>query len=81
MASNLSNRKSDHKKAFPDLEFEVDRYSSDREARRGREQILYDRYYDTAHATKGGYNKDRPISTKNNTPEKIKQMMEKGKKL
>ena len=81
MASNLSNRKSDHKKDFPHLAFEVDRYSDDREARRGREQIIHDRYHGTAHITNGGYNKDNPISPRNNTPEMIKRMIDKGKKL
>jgi RHS repeat-associated protein len=74
MAANLTKRKSDHKKDYPNLTFEVDRRSGNRDARRGREQIIHEMYDPPL-------NKQNPISTKNNTPEEIERMMEAGRKL
>ena len=81
MAANLTKRKSDHKKEFPNLDFEIDRRSDDREARRGREHILYERHPEAR--IPNGYNKQGAISTKpaNNTPEEIERMLKKGRAL
>ncbi len=74
MATNLTKRRSDHKKTYPTLTFEIDRRSDDLDARRGREQIIHDMFNPPL-------NRQNPISTKNNTPEEVERMMKAGRKL
>jgi len=74
MATSFVKRKSDHKKEYPGLVFEVDKRSSSKDARRGREQIIHDLH-------KPPYNKQNPIKEKNYTPEEYKRMMDAGRKL
>ena len=74
MATNLIKRKSDHKSDYPGLVFEVDKRSSSKDARRGREQIIHDLHNPP-------YDKQNPIKEKNYTPEEYKRMMDAGRKL
>ncbi len=71
---DLERRKKEHQrgKETSDLDFEVDRRSDDRAARRGREQEIYDRHPDA------DLNKKQPISPRNPRRE---EYMEAGKKL
>ena len=74
MATSLVKRKSDHKAQYPGLVFEVDKRSSSKDARRGREQIIHDLH-------KPPYNEQNPIKEKNYTPEEYRRVMDAGRKL
>ncbi|CAM2008762.1 polymorphic toxin-type HINT domain-containing protein [Acanthopleuribacter pedis] len=72
--NNLKRREKEHGRGneTKDLVFKVDKTSDDKAARRGREQIIYDKH------PEADLNKRRPISPKN--PRK-KEYMEKGQEL
>ena len=60
-----------------DLKFEIDKRSDDYAARRGREEIIYNKHPE-ALKENGGLNKQRAIDPNN---ERIKEYRRKGKKL
>lgn len=77
--NDLARRRNEHARnsATRDLDFEIDRYSDDLKARRGREQILYDNNTQ-AQGGNGGLNKRRPISPTN---PRLNEYLEAGRKL
>ena len=66
LTNDLKRRQAEHGRYSDtkDLDFEVDKFSDDAIARRGREQRIYDQHPE-AQAANGGLNKRRPISERN----------------
>ncbi len=64
--NDLTRRQREHRRDqnTKDLELEVDRRTDCCNARRGREQIIYDKHPE-ARAANGGLNKRRPVSPRN----------------
>jgi hypothetical protein len=62
--NKLVRRERQHARNHPDLEFEVDKYTDDYAAQRGREQDLHDAH-PTAHRENGGLDRINPISPTN----------------
>jgi predicted GIY-YIG superfamily endonuclease len=62
--NDLVRREREHGLDHPDLDFEVDKYTDDYRAQRGREQDLHDAN-PSAHAANGGLDKIKPISDRN----------------
>jgi len=62
--NDLARREREHGLDHPDLDFEVDKYTDDYRAQRGREQDLHDAN-PSAHAANGGLDKIKPISDRN----------------
>ena len=75
MTNNLERRRGEHRrgKETEGLDFVIDTKSDDPVARRGREQLLYNKHRDTADL-----NRRRPISPKN---PRLEEYLEEGRKL
>lgn len=61
---DLAQRKSQHEKEFPELEFGIDKRTDSYAAQRGREHDLYNEN-PQAKSTNGGLNKIKPIRDNN----------------